>query len=443
MPHLKSQTQWQTEMSVKIIDFIISELYADMRFFHLALSSLVPKTDPALQTFATDGISILYSPERILRIFENNSRFLNRCYLHSILHCIFSHLWLRGNRGRTLWNLACDIAVEYTIDKMEKPCTKRILSWLRKQVYDKIEQDMTHISASVIYRYLCSLNEEQVLQLQKEFYTDDHRFWPQPDSRASSANQKAKNQWQKIARQTRMQQELHEKDQTKGERTLSAQLKAEKNRRSYHDFLSKFTILREELHCDPEEFDLNFYTYGLRLYGNMPLIEPVETRETKKIHEFVIVIDTSDSTSGDLVKNFLRETFQILRQREYFFDTCKIRILQCDDRVRSDTEITSLHQAEQFLSEFTMTGGGGTNFCPAFSYVSQLMENGIFKDLRGLLYFTDGLGIYPKKRPPYQTAFLFLTDYDESKIPPWAMRIRLEPEEFLSAKKITGGIYEY
>ena len=435
MPLPKSQTEWEIEMSVKIIDFIISELYADMRFFHLALSSLIPKADPSLLTCATDGIYIMYSPEQILRTFKNNPRFLNRCYLHSVMHCIFSHLWLRGNRDCMLWNLSCDIAVEYTIDQIDKPCTRRILTWLRKQVYDKIDQNIPYISASVIYHLLSSLDEEPISQLQQEFYTDDHRFWPQPGSRPSPANQKARNHWNKIARQTRMQQEFHDKAPDSGEKTLFSQLKAEKSRRSYRDFLKKFTVLREELHCDLEEFDLNFYTYGLQLYGNMPLIEPVETREVSKIQEFVIVIDTSDSTSGELVKNFLRETFQILGQREYFFDSCTIRILQCDDRVRADQEITNLNQTDQFLAQFTMIGGGGTDFCPAFSYVSQLIENGVFSNLRGLLYFTDGLGVYPKKRPPYQTAFLFLTDFDESKIPPWAMRIRLEPEEFLSKQK--------
>lgn len=60
-----------------------------------------------------------------------------------------------------------------------------------------------------------------------------------------------------------------------------AQLKAEKSRQSYADFLRKFSVLREEMHADPDEFDLNYYTYGLRLYGNMPLIEPVESREVK------------------------------------------------------------------------------------------------------------------------------------------------------------------
>ena len=42
---------------------------------------------------------------------------------------------------------------------------------------------------------------------------------------------------------------------------------------------------------------MGYYAYGLSLYGNMPLIEPLETRETYKIRNFVIVLDTSYSVS--------------------------------------------------------------------------------------------------------------------------------------------------
>jgi len=433
MTHKKTQTEWENEMAEKVIIFTRNELYLDLRFLNLALSSLIPKADNSLSTFATDGIYLSYSAEQILRVFKSNPRFLARAYLHSILHCIFSHLWLSGSRERPLWNLACDIAVEYTIDHMETVSTKRILSWLRRQVYEKLEKHHPYISAPSIYQMLKEVKEDMISSLQSEFYTDDHRNWPSP-SHSAPMQQRAQEQWNKIARQTKFWQDQHAGDSNEGRQLFDAQIKAERSRRSYGDFLRKFSILHEELHADPDEFDLNYYTYGLRLYGNLPLIESLETREIKKIREFVIVVDTSDSTSGKLVKNFLRETFQILHQREHFFTSCKIRILQCDDQVRSDQEINDLDQFDRFLGQFTILGGGGTNFCPAFAYVNTLIEQHIFQNLGGLLYFTDGQGIYPGKRPPYRTAFLFLNDYDETKVPPWAMRLRLEPEEFDSVQ---------
>ena len=87
---------------------------------------------------------------------------------------------------------------------------------------------------------------------------------------------------------------------------------------------------------------------------------------------------------------------------------------------------------EAFLRDFTLLGGGGTDFRPAFSYVNDLLEQGELKELAGLLYFTDGKGRYPAKRPDYRTAFLFLEDYDEAAVPPWGMRLLLEKEEFLN-----------
>ena len=63
----------------------------------------------------------------------------------------------------------------------------------------------------------------------------------------------------------------------------------------YADFLYQFATTGEVLKLSQDEFDYIFYTYGLSLYGNVPLIEPLEYRDEKRVREFVIVIDTSGS----------------------------------------------------------------------------------------------------------------------------------------------------
>lgn len=451
--HPQTQSEWEEEMSEKILSFLQNEIYLDLRFLKPALSALMPKADSSLQTFGTDGRYLHYSTEQVIRVFKNNGRFLNRAYLHTILHCIFSHLWLAGEREQRLWNLSCDIVVEYTIDKLDKPCTHRILSWLRQEIYQKMEEERQGISAAVVYRQLkewlpdAEKSEEKdsekekqrefrfpITELEKEFYTDDHRYWPrrEDDAIKQQIAKQAKENWKKIARQTKLEQELRGEETEDGEELFAAQIKAGKGRRSYQDFLRQFSVLREELHCDPDEFDVNYYSYGLRFYGNLPLIEPVESREVYQIQEFVIAVDTSYSTSGELVENFLKETFDILMQRNRFSRRSKIRIIQCDNQVRMDEEITTEEQLTQLLEHFEVAGGGGTDFRPVFAYVNHLIEQGQLKNLGGLLYFTDGKGIYPKKRPEYKTAFLFLKEYEEESVPPWAMRVKLEPEEFES-----------
>lgn len=437
MAHIQTQGEWEEEMSGRILNWIRDGLYVELRFFGIALFALTPQADGAVRTFATDGKRICFSTEQMLRVFRQNEQFLSRAYLHAVLHCIFSHLWIGGNRDRQLWNTACDIAVEYVIDGLGKPCTKRILSWQRRQMYERLKAQKTGVSAAVIYRMLEDITGEEggagiLHSLQQEFYTDDHRYWPQQkDGSVMQGPGEAQKKWEHIARQTRLLQEERGRDPDEGEAQLLENLSVQKSRRSYRDFLRKFAVLQEELHCDMDEFDLNYYYYGLLLYRNLPLIEPLESREVHRIREFVIVIDTSDSTSGALVSGFLKETADILTQSGSFSESSVIRILQCDNQVRSDTRIRGRRELDRFFEAFRLCGGGGTDFRPAFSYVDGLMEQGQIRNLAGLLYFTDGKGIYPKRRPEYKTAFLFLEEYDEAAVPPWAMRLRLLPEEWM------------
>ena len=132
--HKQTQSEWEAEMSKKVLEFVRSELYMDLRFLDIALGTLVYRADENIRSFATDGTYLYFSTEQVLRVFQGNPKYLDRAYLHSVLHCIFFHLWLGGKRDREKWNLACDIAVEYTIDQMDKPSTRRILSWQRQTV---------------------------------------------------------------------------------------------------------------------------------------------------------------------------------------------------------------------------------------------------------------------------------------------------------------------
>ena len=151
--HVQTDSEWQEEMSQKIIDEIQCELYLDMPFMKLALSALSPKVNEQLYSMATDGTYIYYNPIRLIDIFKKNGMYLNRAYLHSVLHCLFFHLWTKGERDEFLWNTACDIMVEYTIDTMEKKSTKRILSYIRKTTYERLKKEHIVIAPGALYAW--------------------------------------------------------------------------------------------------------------------------------------------------------------------------------------------------------------------------------------------------------------------------------------------------
>ena len=200
MAHRQTQTEWELEMSKKILHFIRHELYLELRYLEPALSALDARRIDGLLTFATDGVCLYFSSEPLLRVFRTNVKFLDRAYLHTVFHCLFRHLWFRGDRNERLWNTACDIAVEYTIDALGTACTKRILSLIRKDVYEKLKKEGQGISAAVIYRFLKDCDAETFDALEREFFTDDHRFWPKEEAKQPFFLQ-ARQNWDKTARQ--------------------------------------------------------------------------------------------------------------------------------------------------------------------------------------------------------------------------------------------------
>ncbi len=238
-----------------------------------------------------------------------------------------------------------------------------------------------------------------------------------------------RREWEDIAKQIEMNLETFSREWGDEAGSLMASL-AVANRKaySYSDFLRRFMVQSEEMVLNQDEFDVICYTYGMDLYGNMPLIEPLEYKETDRVRDFAVVIDTSESVSGDMVRRFLAHTFQMLKSSEDYATEVNIHIIQCDARVQSDTKVTSLRDVDRMMEGFTVRGFGGTDFRPAFDYVDMLVKRGEFERLRGLIYFTDGFGTFPEKAPAYDAAFVFVDDEAREipPVPPWACKLVLD-----------------
>ena len=262
-----------------------------------------------------------------------------------------------------------------------------------------------------------------------EFRVDDHQYWPEDPKQ--DLHQEVENKWKNISEKTETDMETFSSEESQQAGDLIGQVQVEnRDRYDYREFLRKFSVLREEVSVDPDSFDYIFYSYGLSMYGNMPLIEPQEWKEVKKVEDFAIVIDTSMSCSGDLVKKFLEETYGVLTEAESFFHKVNIHIIQCDEMVQNDQKITDEKELKEYMEHLELIGEGGTDFRPAFEYVNHLIEQGEFYHLKGLIYFTDGKGTYPKKKPSYQTAFIFMQEeYEDVDVPPWAVKLIVDAED--------------
>ena len=566
------------DLGSRILNQSRYELSLSMRHLARALDRLPYEMDFNTQRMGTEGERIHFHPEFIFQLFMESPQKLNRLYMHSLLHCLFRHMFKNEDKKEELWNMACDIHVEYVLDSLDVDLLKRPAEEYRENTFQKLEEKIKTLSAERIYQYL----EEEDLdydaweRLEREFYKDDHVFWkvidrkdapgqegegdgdgaplplpedftpndnpsgeenegekkdsgdntsaeksedkdkspregkssedasPQsgtpsngegkeeknqeagnqePENRGSegegntgegnsgedsqgeakqedsqSGNSSGKKQeerkkaenrkptgqeqreereakkkrddlskeWEDISKRTEQEIEHSSKEKQEEQGSLAWFLRLEQKKYTdFRDFLRRLSVDREEMEVDLDSFDYGYYYYGLEQYGNMPLIEENEYREGRKLQELVIAIDTSHSTKGEMVKGFLEETAGILKQKDAFFQKVKVHILECDDELRKDICLENVEDLEQYSKNFAVKGGYGTDFRPVFRYVSDLQKRGELKNLKGLMYFTDGKGRYPKEAPPYVTAFVFPKgeDIDDDNVPFWAMKL--------------------
>ena len=566
------------DLGSRILNQSRYELSLSMRHLARALDRLPYEMDFNTQRMGTEGERIHFHPEFIFQLFMESPQKLNRLYMHSLLHCLFRHMFKNEDKKEELWNMACDIHVEYVLDSLDVDLLRRPAGEYRENTFQSLEEKIKTLSAERIYQYL----EEEDLdydaweRLEREFYKDDHVFWkvidredapgqegegdsdgaplplpedftpndnpsgeekegekkdggdntsaensedkdkspregkasedasPQsgtpsngegkeeknqeagnqePENRGSegegntgegnsgedsqgeakqedsqSGNSSGKKQeerkkaenrkptgqekreereakkkrddlskeWEDISKRTEQEIEHSSQEKKEEQGSLAWFLRLEQKKYTdFRDFLRRLSVDREEMEVDLDSFDYGYYYYGLEQYGNMPLIEENEYREGRKLQELVIAIDTSHSTKGEMVKGFLEETAGILKKKDAFFQKVKVHILECDDELRKDICLENVEDLEQYSKNFAVKGGYGTDFRPVFRYVSDLQKRGELKNLKGLMYFTDGKGRYPKEAPPYVTAFVFPKgeDIDDDNVPFWAMKL--------------------
>ena len=566
------------DLGSRILNQSRYELSLSMRHLARALDRLPYEMDFNTQRMGTEGERIHFHPEFIFQLFMESPQKLNRLYMHSLLHCLFRHMFKNEDKKEELWNMACDIHVEYVLDSLDVDLLKRPAGEYRENTFQRLEEKIKTLSAERIYQYLeeADLDYDAWERLEREFYKDDHVFWkvidrkdapgqegegegdgaplPLPEdftpndnpsgeenegekkdsgdntsaeksedkdkspreSKSSEdaspqsgtpsngegkeeKNQEAGNQelenrgsegegntgegnsgedsqgeakqedsqsgnssgkkqedrkkaenrkptgqekreereakkkrdalskeWEDISKRTEQEIEHSSKEKQEEQGSLAWFLRLEQKKYTdFRDFLRRLSVDREEMEVDLDSFDYGYYYYGLEQYGNMPLIEENEYREGRKLQELVIAIDTSHSTKGEMVKGFLEETAGILKQKDAFFQKVKVHILECDDELRKDICLENVEDLEQYSKNFAVKGGYGTDFRPVFRYVSDLQKRGELKNLKGLMYFTDGKGRYPKEAPPYVTAFVFPKgeDIDDDNVPFWAMKL--------------------
>ena len=417
---------------------------AALPFLRAPIEGLARIPDDAVNGLATDGARVYCAP---------NAAPDDATVAHLLMHCLFRHPIAPEGAVRPLWNLACDIAAEALRGDFF-PSGKANL--IRREIAEALPEGVDPREAGAVYRVLMDLFEDELEPLYARFRRDDHRYWyaPAPAARDGRANGTGAAGGAPTvgdhgggltgSSYARCVEEALERlwpspDQlpggaartgryglAPGSREERMLLRAE-GKYDFSRYLRRFSTTREELRLDLGGFDTIPYYYGLQRYGNLPLIEPLEYTESFKVESLVIAIDTSGSCKRPIVQRFLEEIEHMLLRHDSFFSDMEIHIIQCDAIVQSHAVIRSVEAWKRYAKDVVIKGRGGTNFTPVFDLVEKLRRGGALKRLKGLIYFTDGDGVYPQKPTPYETAFVFTTRRAlEYSRPAWIVPLCLE-----------------
>ncbi|MCD7775527.1 MAG: VWA-like domain-containing protein [Clostridiales bacterium] len=453
----------------EIMDSAREQLTFDLSFLTSALFPMGFVWDESVASFGSDGSRIYCNSDYVLFSFKRDRNECARTLLHIVLHFIFSHPFGYEELNKDCWDTAADLAAENVILELNLKDVSLKTDSSLLSLLKKLKLSVNSLTAENIYKFLLEHEDESEFYKSKSelFTRDDHKIWlknkldlnfekaenlkmsegqggtmgchdaDEGDENEEGEEQdealvgQSESQWNKITQQVKADLEVYSKRQGDNFGSLLLNLKAVlREKHDYTEFLKRFAVLGEEMHINDDEFDYIYYTYGLSLYKNIPLVEPLEYREEKRIREFVIAIDTSGSCRGKTVENFLKRTYSVLKNTESYFERVNIHIIQCDKVVQRDEKITSREEFERYMDNIVLSGFGGTDFRPVFEYTDGLIAKRELNNLRGLIYFTDGFGTFPVEAPKYETAFVFVDEnYTIPQVPAWALKIVLREDE--------------
>lgn len=480
---MSAQLSERQKLAVEVLWLAKDGLLVSSPFLAPATSLLpfVPSPNTLSPLSGTDAKAFYFNADHVLACFAATHEAPVHDYVHTLLHCLFLHPFANPGQNQARWDLACDIAAECIAVELCGPRpgdTGSSMEYACGRICGALQQ--TPLTAESVFELLKTgrfVDDEQAWQ--ELFCVDDHRFWykrpgaqstagagageghagEKPDSDSESeaetepdgespdgAHDKGgghfkspKSAWQyavqSIAASMKHQVGASKSGWGRNLSGLFANLgvvPAGYKKPALDEFLRSFATFEETLQPSSDEFDYALYTYGFALYGDTPIIEPLETRDEKRIREFVIGIDVSGSVWGPTVTRFAQIVQGVLCNEGLFSSAPRIRIIQCDTQIVAEDVIGTPEHMRKWIEGARIHGGGGTDLRPVFQRVDELVEHGEINDLNGVICLTDGYASFPKCATPYKTAFVFTPDGAQNLVPPWAMTFMLEEEDFRS-----------
>ncbi len=373
----------------------------------LLLQMGIEQTD-RIPTACTDGDKIYYNPEYYDGLTDQQ---IFTVQVHEVGHPAFGHLWRKGDRDMEKWNMACDYELNnFLMEYNDEEVASGRLAPFAFPDGALIDPAFKGKSAEEIYNLIpdppqgggrqpSDQPSDQPGDQPSDQPSDQPGNQPGDDmsdtgggmgdfTKPTVKDGNTEAEWKNRIAQAHNAAKLQGRGSGSIGRAVDRILKGEQDwRYILRDLLS--SVSADDY--DEQRPDRRFLEDDIYL----------PSLYSEKVGEFVVAVDTSGSVTDELLKKFMGEV-------QVCLDTVKpqkITVLDCDAQIYQVQEFTEGDYVETFQPQ----GGGGTDFNPVFDHVSKMPEQP-----EAVVYFTDGMGDFPKEAPPYPVIWV---DYGGTTYP--------------------------
>lgn len=351
--------------------------------------------DPACDTAWTNGKAIGFNPDFALDLPGDH---LTGVVAHEILHVAMRHNYRRGDRDQSIWNEACDYAINGVLVRDGFTLPDGAL----------LDDAYANLSAEQIYAQLVDRDDQDEQQQGDQSGGDESGDddQPQQSGQGSQDNQQGDTQdnqggggqpgevrdagddapsqddWRtKIVGHAKLAKNLHAVyGQNDSDAADIAAGDAKKASVNWRDVLQQFLTRTAQ--------DDYSWARPNRRHLSGDLHMPSLVSEGAGV--IAVAIDTSGSVDEAQLQRFLGELQGVVDQ----IQPERVLVWCVDTRVRGGTQ--TFERGD--LIQPRVLGGGGTRFEPAFQAVDDSHE-----DIACLIYFTDGMARMPETAPTVPT----------------------------------------
>ena len=360
------------------IEVLKRKMLVKYPFFGSVVTNVDYKESKDIIAAATDGKIIYYNPDFLNVLNISEQIFI---FAHEVCHIAFNHILRSENKDNDLWNIATDAVINQFLKRDGLTMVqggvdiKEAINYDVETLYEKLLQNKQSLESD---------------KSKQDVGHDSHELWEQAVKKYKEENvnekkdktglEKKQEELEKTGEKDAFKKNLEEKKkQLEGlkeeilKQSLQAGTLANGDVRSISDIGTSKPIidwryaLREAIKYDVDWSYKNAIIEDGIIKANL---------EEQPIPEAEIVLDTSDSINNKLLRGFLRECKNILKQS-------KLKVGCFDTKFYGFHEIRTLKDIDNIILE----GGGGTNFEVAVNAFTRRVENKII--------FTDGYASMP------------------------------------------------